>query len=155
MIQIKEEIKNFKYIIDKKEFIKIDLWHFTFQIDAGLPEIQMTIDFHEEFLDLLAFPHPIIVNENNFYNLLRIINTINWNWKAGGKLYIDDYRDLAYSLRVKYDFLEKMPELALKEIEFAIDIYSDLLKIIFDISQGNMTYEDGKKEIDLIWEKRY
>ena len=154
MRQVKKYMQNFKYIY-KKELLKIDLWHFTFQMDAGLPEIQMTIKFDEGFLDVLAFPHPIIVNENNFYNLLRTINNINWNLKSLGRLYIDDYNDLAYSLRIKYNFLEKTGEILLEEIEFAIDIYSDLLKIIFDVSQGKMSYEVAKNEIDLIWKKRY
>jgi|SRR5690554_1149861 len=154
MRQVKKYMQNFKYIY-KKELLKIDLWHFTFQMDAGLPEIQMTIKFDEGFLDVLAFPHPIIVNENNFYNLLRTINNINWNLKSLGRLYIDDYNDLAYSLRIKYNFLEKTGEILLEEIEFAIDIYSDLLKIIFDVSQDKISYEAAKNEIDLIWGKRY
>ncbi|HCW04527.1 MAG TPA: hypothetical protein DGK91_08365 [Clostridium sp.] len=111
----------------------------------------MTIKFNESFLDVLVFPHPIIVNDNNFYDLLRIINYINWNLKGLGRLYIDDYRDLAYSLRIKYDFLEKMPEFTLGELEFAIDIYSDLFKTIFDISEGEISYDDGKRQIELIW----
>ncbi len=152
MKEIKRHIQSFKYI-HKKEFLKIDLWHLTFQMDIGLPEIQMTIKFNESFLDVLVFPHPIIVNDNNFYDLLRIINYINWNLKGLGRLYIDDYRDLAYSLRIKYSFFKKMVEFSLGEIEFAIDIYSDLLKTIFDISKGEMSYDDGKRQIDLIWKR--
>lgn len=109
--------------IYKKELLKPDLWHFTFQMDAGLPEIQMTLEFTDDHLDILAFPHPIIVNDDNFYDLLRIVNNINWNLKSLGRLYIDDYNDLVYSLRLKYSSLEKMGELLLKEIEFAIEKY--------------------------------
>lgn len=46
-----------------------------------------------------------------------------------------------------------MVEFSLGEIEFAIDIYSDLLKTIFDISKGEMSYDDGKRQIDLIWKR--
>lgn len=154
MRQVKKYMQNFKYIY-KKELLEIDLWHFTFQMDAGLPEIQMTIEFDEGFLDVLAFPHPIIANDNNLYNLLRTINNINWNLKSLGRLYIDDYSDLAYSLRIKYNVLEKIGERLLEEVEFSIDIYYDLLKIIFDVSQDKISYEAAKNEIDLIWRKRY
>lgn len=148
------QFKNFKYIY-KKELLKIDLWHFTFNMDLGLPKIQMTLEFSEKYLDILAFPHPVIVNDENFGGLFRIINYINWNIKGIGRFYIDDNKDIAYSLRIKYEMLEKMPKLSLQEIEFAIDLYSDILKILFDISNNKMSYEDGKKEIDFMWNGVY
>lgn len=83
------------------------------------------------------------------------INYINWNTKGIGRFYIDDNKDIAYSLRIKYEMIEKMPKLSLQEIEFAIDLYSDILKIIFDISNNKMGYKDGKKEIDFMWNKVY
>ena len=148
--EVKKYMKDFKYLY-KKELLEIDLWHYTFQMDSGLPEIQMTIHFDIGFLDVLAFVHPIIVEDKNFYELLRTINNINWNLKSLGRLYIDDYYDLAYSARIRYDLLDQMPELVLREIEFPIDMYSDLLKMIFDVSKGRVSYEVAKNEIDLIW----
>lgn len=147
---MKNLLKNFKYIY-KIEIIQIDIWHFTFNMDVGLPDIQMTLTFRENYIDILAFPHPVIVNNDNFDKLIRIINYVNWNAKGIGRLYIDDNKDITYSLRMKYEMLEKMPNLCLNEIEFAIDIYSDILKIVFNISNNEMSYEAGKKEIDLMW----
>lgn len=51
---MKKQLKDFKYIY-KKEVLRIDLWHFTFNMDLGLPKIQMTFEFSEKYLDVLVF----------------------------------------------------------------------------------------------------
>jgi len=147
---MQNKIKDLKYIY-KKGILKMDLWHLTFEMDLGLPEIQMSIEFTDHYLDILAFPHPVIVNDKNFDSLVKIINYINWDVKGVGRFYVDDNKDIAYSLRIKYEMLDKLTVFSLKEIEFAIDLYSDVLKILFDISTNKMSYEEGKKEIRLMW----
>ena len=147
---MQNQLKDLKYIY-KKEILAMDLWHFVFEMDLGLPEIQMSIEFTDNYVDILVFPHPVIVTGENFDSLVRVINYINWNIKGIGRLYVDDHNDIAYSIRIKYEMLEKLTDLSLREIELAIDIYSDVLKILFDISTNKMDYEAGKEEIRLMW----
>ena len=110
MKKIDARLRDFKYIY-KKNILNINFWHCTFDMGSGLPEIQMSIQFCDTYVDILSFPHPVIVNESNYDNLLNTINYINWSIKINGRFYIDHYNDIAYSLRLKYETMERMPEM--------------------------------------------
>ena len=153
MIEMKELMGKNKYIYKFTDHLSIDSWHYTFDMGPGLPETQMSLTFLDYFLDVLAFPHPVIVNEDNFINLLQAINYINNNVKGLGHFYIDEYHNIAYCLRLKYDLIEGMPAECLREIELAVDIYVDILKILFDVSRNVLAYEQCRAEIDLIWQR--
>lgn len=85
--------------------------------------------------------------------MLKIVNHINWNVKGIGRFYLDDYGDLAYSIRIQYEVLENITNFATTEIELAIDLYSDLLKIIYDVSSHKTDFKEGRRGIDLMWNK--
>lgn len=68
-----------------------------------------------------------------------------------GRFYVDAYGDLAYSLRISYDFLEKEPNLAIRNIEEAIGFYSDLLIPFLDVYLGKKIFNEAKQFINDIW----
>lgn len=83
----------------------------------------------------------------------KLCNYINWWTKAFGRFYVDTYGDLAYSLRLKYDFIEKNPEITIEELDVAIDYYADLFVPLLDVCLGKKNAKDIEKYVDTIWEK--
>lgn len=147
---IDDIFNDFKYIYTHKINLEITAKHFTFSM-GYLPEIQLTIHFRDEYLDVLAFPHPVIVNENNINEMILTINYINSIVKSLGHFYVDDNNDIAYTLRLNYDLLEKLPKYCLEEIETSIDFYCDILETLYRVSNGNLTYFESKEIINNIW----
>lgn len=144
--------KNFSYI-HKRKRVSISEINLSFQMDYKKYGIQSSIKFEEKWIDILTFISPtvLIVGSDSYWQALQTVNFINWHTKTTGRFYIDTYGDLAYSLRIQYDSLEKDPNIALKEIEAAIDLYVDLFNPIMDVCLGKVSYEDVLKHIDSIY----
>jgi len=85
--------------------------------------------------------------------LSKTINTINWYIKANGRFYIDDYNDIAYSLRLGYELLEVMPDKFLCELEAAIQYYEDLFELIIAVCAGKKTYFECRDFISMRWDE--
>ncbi len=141
---------DFKYIFNKQN-LSIGKWHLTFKMDRKAHELQMTLDFNNTYVDVLCFPHPKILKDENYIAALKTVNYINWIVKANGRFYIDDYSDIAYSLRLDYKILETMPHESVKEIQCAIEFYIDLFQILLQVCQGTATYEESREYVDSVW----
>ena len=146
--------KNFKYLC-KKEQANLTELHYTFQMDSNMYELQASIQFEDGFADVLVFISPTVleVESTEYYEAIKACNFLNWWTKAFGRFYVDIYGDLAYSLRLKYDFIEKNPELTIEEIEVAIDYYADLFVPLLDVCLGKKNAKDIEKYVYAIWEK--
>lgn len=144
--------KDFKYLY-KKEKLNLFELHLSFQMDCKTHELQSSMDFQEKWLDILTFISPTVlkIGSDAYWQAMQTVNLVNWYTKAAGRFYIDTNGDLAYSLRINYDFLEKEPYMAIKEIEAAIDYYADLFVPFLDVCLGKKTYIDVKKFIDEMW----
>lgn len=145
--------KDFKYLYQKQN-IDINTWHFTFRMDSNTHNLQMSLEFQEKWVDILCFISPTILtcnNNNNFLETLQTVNYINWNVKSWGHFYIDDFGDIAYSLRINYDSLNSMPQESIKEIETTVDYYSDLFIPLLNVSQGSKTFDETKLFINDMW----
>lgn len=145
--------KDFKYLYRLKELDKNTI-HLSFIMDSKCYNLQMTIKFEENWVDILCFISPTILTKkynDNYWEALQTINYINWNIKSWGRFYIDSYGDIAYSLRLNYDVIEKMPDESTKEIETAIDYYSDLFVPLLNVCQGKAKFDDIKQFIDDMW----
>jgi len=114
--------KDFKYLYRRKRR-DINTLHLTFQMDSKSHSLKMAFTFREMWCDILSW----------------------------GRYYIDTYGDLAYSLRLDYDVLEKMPYECAKEIECAIDYYADLFVPLLNVCQGKTSFNDTKQFIDNMW----
>lgn len=146
-------LKNdFKYLHVKRN-LNINTIHLTFEMDSRVYCLQMAIKFTDRWLDILCFISPTILEENSPYYIetLRLINYINWNVKAWGRFYIDDYNDIAYSLRINYSTLGEAFDSCKSEIISVVDIYSDCFYPIMEVSQGEMSYEEARVYIDTMW----
>lgn len=143
---------DFQYLY-KKQHTGIHSWNYAFMMDSKSHMLQMSLQFMEEWCDVLCFisPSPLLVNSEYYRNALEAVNYVNWHIKAWGRFYIDSYGDLAYSLRIKYKVLEKMPHESIKEIECAVDYYADLFVPLLNICQGKTTLDETKQFIDDIW----
>ena len=144
--------KDFKYLY-RRQRIDINTLHLTFQMDSNSHGLQMAFTFQEMWCDILCFISPTTPTpcSNYYWKALQVVNYINWSIKSWGRYYIDIYGDLAYSLRLDYDVLEKMPYECAKEIECAIDYYADLFVPLLNICQGKTSFNDTKQFIDDMW----
>ena len=146
--------KDFKYLY-KKENIDINTWHFIFLMDSKTHTLQMSFDFCEQWVDILCFISPTILlldSNENYWEALQTVNYINCNIKSWGRFYIEDsFRDLAYSLRIDYNVLERMPHECIKEIECAIDYYADLFIPLLNVCQGKTSFDNTKLFINDMW----
>jgi len=144
--------KDFKYLY-KKQNIDINTWHFTFFMNSKKYSLQMSLCFNEKWCDILCFISPTVLslNSDNYRNALQAVNYINWHIKSWGRFYIDSFGDLAYSLRIDYNILERMPHECIKEIECAIDYYADLFIPLLNICQGKTSFDNTKLFIDNLW----
>ena len=145
--------KDFKHLYQKQNN-DINTWHFTFLMDSNTHNLQMSLEFQEKWVDILCFISPTILicnNNNNYWETLQAVNYINWNVKSWGRFYIDDFGDIAYSLRINYNTLNSMPQESIKEIETAVDYYSDLFIPLLNVAQGNKTFDETKLFINDMW----
>lgn len=147
--------KDFKYLY-KKEQANLTELHYTFKMDSLTHELQAGIQFEDTFADVLAFISPtvLVVDSPEYLETIKACNFINWWTKSFGRFYVDTYGDVAYSLRLKYDFIEREPDLAIKEIEAAIDYYADLFVPLLEVCLGKKKAKDIEKYIDMIWSKQ-
>ena len=151
--QIESILKhNFKYIYFQNN-LNINTIHLTFHMDSKSHNLQQTFRFEEKWCDVLCFISPTVLEKDSesYWQALQTINYINWNVKSWGRYYIDEYNDLAYSLRLDYNVLETMPDECTKEIEAAVDYYADLFLPLLKVGQGKATFEDTKEFIDEMW----
>lgn len=145
--------KDFKYLY-KRQNIDINTWHFSFLMDSKTHNLQMNFTFCEKWCDILCFISPTILtpsSNENYWEALQTVNYINWHIKSWGRFYIDSFGDLAYSLRIDYNILERMPHECIKEIECAIDYYADLFIPLLNICQGKTSFDNTKLFIDNLW----
>lgn len=144
--------RNFKYLYKKEQANLMEL-HYTFKMDSLTHELQAGIQFEDSFADVLVFisPTALIVDSPEYLEAINACNYINWWAKIFGRFYVDEYGDLAYSLRFTYDFIEREPEITVKEIEAAIDFYADLFIPLLDVCLGKKTAKDIEKDINDIW----
>jgi tetratricopeptide (TPR) repeat protein len=146
--------KKFKYLC-KKEKINIFELHLFFRMASNTHELQSSMKFREKWLDILAFisPTALMVGSDNYWKAIQTVNYVNWYMKGSGRFYVDSYGDLVYSLRINYDFLEGQPDMAIKEIETAIDYYSDLFNSFLDVCLGLKDFDEAKTFIDDLWDE--
>lgn len=153
MQSVEELMKNnFKYLCNRGNY-NINTIHLTFQMDCNSHNLQMTLQFEENWCDVLCFISPTVIEIGTESHLqaLQIVNYINWNVKAWGRYYIDEFGDIAYSLRLHYNVLEKMPQECAKEIESAVDYYVDLFVPILNLCKDAVSFADTKRKIDETW----
>jgi hypothetical protein len=113
----------------------------------------MSFDFQECWCDILCFISPTVLmaDSENYWETLQTVNFINWNVKSWGRFYVDIYGDVAYSLRIDYDMLEKSPQMCAKEIECAVDFWSDLFIPLLNTCQGKAFFTETKQFIEAMW----
>ena len=126
------------------------MYHLTFKMGSVF-SLQMTIEFKERWLDILAFISPSPLHKRNYSEALQAINHLNSYVKSYGRFYIDSQDDVAYSLRFEYDLLETMPDKAIKEMETAVDFYVDIFMPLVKVCRGKMFAEDFTELVDIMW----
>lgn len=122
-------------------------------MDSNTHMLQSNINFADNHLDVLTFisPTALQIGSDPYWQALQTVNYVNWFTKSMGRFYIDSNANLAYSLRINYDFLDREPYMAIKEIEIAIDYYTDLFIPFLDVCLGKKTFKDTKQFIDEMW----
>ena len=143
---------NFRYLYKETSLGLMDT-HLTFKMDSNTHELQMTLKFEENYCDVLCFISPTVLTEDYYEETLKTVNAINAYVKSCGRFYIDDYMDIAYSLRTNYDVIDIMPEYFIKEIETAIQFYEDVFCILLDVSQGKKSFEESRDFIEKMWSR--
>lgn len=138
--------------------IKADMWNLSFAVGAPLGEIQVTLDFHKEWIDVLAFPHPRIIDENRVSEMVRFVNCLNGYVKlqnTNGRFYVDENDlDVAYSARIGYKYLELLPQEAVSHgVLGFLGFVADAAVPLYQVGQGEMTAEEGCRYMEELWEE--
>jgi|LSQX01.2.fsa_nt_gb hypothetical protein len=133
---------------------KIDTIHLTFAVGDPIGEIQMSLQFDESYLDILAFPHPIIVDKTYALQIAKFLNFLNtYNKTWSGRFYLDeDFLDIAYSVRIPYYLLDAFPnESMVNGISIPIDLYLDIKYLLYKVSKGIIESEEAIEGMKGIW----
>ena len=144
--------KDFKYLC-KKEKLNLFELHLSFQMGSNTHGLQSSINFEENWIDVLTFISPTVLKVKSDYycHAIQTVNYVNWYTKGAGRFYIDEYGDLAYSFRTNYDLLEKDSPIVIKELETTIAYYSDLFNLFLDVCLGRKSFNDFRQSIDEMW----
>ena len=153
------EAKNrLTYLLHTKlDYIFKETWitpyklHMSFKMDENKYDLQMTIDFYNDFCDILVFINPRVLTKEFYDETLETVNYINWYVKANGRFYIDGYNDIVYSTRIPCSMIEKSPDAAIKEIHGAIHYYEDVFQLLIAVATGKKSYGECKDFIDKMW----
>lgn len=134
----------------------VDMWHLTFCVGAPLGEIQLTLEFQDEYVDVLAFPHPRIIDEKCALDMVRFVNWLNGNVKlhgSNGRFYVDENDlDVAYSARLSYKYLELLPQEAVSHgVLGFLGFVAAAAVSLYQIGKGDMTAEDGCQYMVELW----
>lgn len=145
--------KNFKYLYEPAK-TQINELHLCFKMDSQKYELQTSMMFKPNWVDILTFISPTAVKVESavYMEVLKTVNYINWASKSTtGRMYIDDYGDIAYSLRFTYDWLDKYPEIVIREYESAIQYYEDLFTLLLEVAENKKTFEEARDFIEQMW----
>ncbi len=125
--------------------------HMTFKMDDPKYDLQMTLDFYNDFVDVLAFINPTVLTAENYEKALKTVNYINHYVKAEGRFYIDEYKDIVYSLRLPNSMIENTPVAAIHEIHGAIYYFEDVFHLLIAVATGKKSYDECHDFIDKMW----
>ncbi len=145
--------KNFKYLYTPAK-TQINEIHLIFKMDSRKYELQSSMLFEENWVDILTFISPIAVKvgSREYMEVLETVNVINWASKSTtGRMYLDDVGDIAYSLRFTYEWLDKYPEIVIREYESAIQYYEDLFTLLIEVAEGKKNYDEARSFIEMMW----
>ena len=145
--------KSFRYIYSQAK-TQINEIHLCFQMMSKKYELQSSIVFESDWVDILTFISPTAVKVESavYMEVLKAVNYINWASKSTtGRMYLDDYGDIAYSLRFTYDWLDKYPEIVIREYESAIQYYEDLFTLLLEVAENKKTFEEARDFIEQMW----
>lgn len=133
---------------------KIDMIHLTFDVGEPLEEVQVALHFCEKYIDLLAFPHPIIVEKKYVLPTIRFLNFLNSYIKTrNGRFYLDeDFLDVAFSARIPYYLLESHPKESIEDsILGSVDFFLDAKYPLFKVSKGIIDVDEAIDSMKEIW----
>ncbi|MGM9602759.1 MAG: hypothetical protein ACI3W5_14405 [Faecousia sp.] len=138
--------------------INADMWNLSFPVGAPLGEIQVTLAFHKEWIDVLAFPHPRIIDENRVLEMVRFVNCLNGYVKlqdTNGRFYVNENElDVAYSARLSYQYLELRPQEAVSHgVLGFLSFVADAAVPLYHIGKGEMTADEGCQYMVELWER--
>lgn len=143
-------VTDFKYIYKETNVGRHKI-HLTFKMDSSTYDLQMTFDFEDSYCDILTFISPRVLTAEYYDETLHTINEINTYVKAFGRFYVDEYNDVAYSLRLPYSMIENQPVHMMNEIEGAVAYFEDLFCVLLDVTQGKRSFEECKIFLQNMW----
>lgn len=141
--------KEFKYLHERNK-INLYMSHLTFKMESVF-SLQMTIEFNEHWMDVLAFISPTPLHKRNYSKAIVAVNHLNNYVKSWGRFYIDSQDDVAYSLRIGYELLEIASKQVIKELECAVDYYVDVFTPLVKVCRGKMSANDFMEFVDNMW----
>ena len=155
MKRVNELLHNDFGYIYKIERTKINELHLTYKMDSKTHGLQTSMMFEEAWVDILTFisPTAVDVNSSEYLEVMKTINFINWSSKSAcGRMYVDAYGDIVYSLRFTYLWIDNYPDVFINEYESAIKYYEDLFVVLLDVAFGHKSSKEAMEFITVMWE---
>ena len=126
--------------------------HNIYDLDIRGYSLQLNILFEENWADSLVFISPTLPIGSNAGSLPLLLCQINWNIKADCRIYLDSNKDIAISSRVRYDFLEALPEETFENTILAsLQFYADVYTPIYNYVSGIETFDEVSSYIKNMW----
>ncbi len=152
MQTVDQHLPKLKYIF-LREQLGMQERHLTFQMDSHSHEVQMSLNFRNKALDVLTFISPTILTFDSptYWESVKTVNYINTIIQSLGRFYVDASGDIVYRLNIDYTLLEQDPVLLIRELDCAIDYFSDLFTCLLDVAQGKLAFAEAMQFINLMW----
>lgn len=117
-------------------------------------ELQLQATFFDKKVEIMIFPHPIII-QKNIIPIIRFVNELNSyvnTYDLYGKIIVlSDSKDIAFATKLPYSYIENCSDYFFYAIKKPIQILTQVLPIVFDISTGRITYEKGFELLEKMW----
>jgi len=126
--------------------------HYIYEPGQKGISLQLNIQFEETWADSLVFVSPTLPIDERSKDLPLLLCQINCYIKANCRIYLDENRDIAISSRIKYDFLEVLPEKTFRyTVEASLNFYYNVITPIYDYITGSICFDEASDYISELW----
>lgn len=150
--KVKEEISPYKEVFSPLE----RQFRCCIKKDEIKPiELQLQANFYQDNLELMIFPDPRIIKKENIISIIKFINAVNSykiNYSLLGRfIVLEDDLDIAFATNLSYDFIESYDEYFHQSVIKPIEIFCDILILLYLLSIGHTNFDMCIQMLDKKW----
>lgn len=148
MKTMKSIMMEIEHQYDGVEHKSISEWVYTYKVGEDLPDLEVSMEFKDLFIDIFIRPNTVILKEENLVHMYRVLNFMNKYLKGSSRIYIDGELNVEISLRFTYKQLELLEFECVPEIQFILTIYKELIDVLRDVGLEGMHFVEAVMETE-------